>query len=243
VLARNTTFQYKGKSVDVGKLGRELDVRYVLEGSIRRAEDRLRVTAQLIDVESGTQLWADRYDSDMADVFLVEDDIVNQIVAKIAGSYGAIERNEAKAAARKGPEQIRAYDLVLKAREIMQWDWTSENFAAARNALNQAIALDPTNAQARRELAWLAVIGWVFGLDQAPVPPDEITAQATKAVELDPADARAKMVAASAYFFAKQLDQFAREADQALALRRRDHRRARLHDLSRGGPRARRCSR
>jgi TolB-like protein len=218
VLARNTTFQYKGKPVDVAKLGRELNARYVLEGSIRRAEDRLRVTAQLIDVESGTHLWADRYDRDMADVFLVEDDIVNQIVAKIAGSYGAIERNEAKAAARKGPDQIRAYDLVLKAREIMQWDWTSENFAAARDALHQAIALDPTNAQARRELAWLAVIGWVFGLDQAPVPLDEITAQATKAVELDPADARARMVSASAYFFAKQLDQFEREANQALTL-------------------------
>ena len=117
VLARNTTFQYKGKAVDVGKLGRELKVRYVLEGSVRRAEDQLRVTAQLIDAETGSHIWADRYDREMADVFLVQDEIVNQIVAKIAGSYGAIERNEAKTAARKSPEQIRAYDLVLRARE------------------------------------------------------------------------------------------------------------------------------
>jgi TolB-like protein/tetratricopeptide (TPR) repeat protein len=218
VLARNTTFQYKDKAVDVGKLGRELNVRYVLEGSVRRAENQLRVTAQLIDAETGSHIWADRYDREMADVFLVQDEIVNQIVAKIAGSYGAIERNEAKAAARKSPEQVQAYDLVLRARETMQWDWTSETFAAARASLNQAIALDPTNAQARRELAWLAVLGWVFRLDERPVPPDEITAQATKAVELDPADARARMVAASAYFFTKQLDQFEREADQALTL-------------------------
>jgi TolB-like protein len=218
VLARNTTFQYKGKAVDVAKLGRELGVHYVLEGSVRRADDRLRVTAQLIDTKTSTHVWADRYDREMADVFLVQDEIVNQIVAKIAGSYGAIELNEAKAVARKSPEQIQAYDLVLRAREIMQWDWTSDNFRAAREALHRAISLDPSNAQARRELAWLAVIGWIFRLDERPMPPEEITAQASKAVGLDPADARARMVAASAYFFTKQLDSFTREADQALAL-------------------------
>ena len=218
VIARNTTFQYKGKAVDIGELGRELDARYVLEGSVQRANDRLRVNAQLIDAKTGTHIWADRYDREHADVFLVQDEIVNQIVAKIAGSYGAIERNEAKSAARKNPNEIQAYDLVLRARDAMQWDWTSETFSAARAMLNQAVALDPTNAQARRELAWLAVLGWVFRLDETPVSPDEITAQATKAVELDSADARARMVAASAYFFTKQLDLFAREADQALAL-------------------------
>jgi adenylate cyclase len=218
VLARNTTFQYKGKAVDVGKLGRELKVRYALEGSVQRTADRLRVSAQLIDAETGAHIWAERYDREMSDVFLVQDEIVNQIVAKIAGSYGAIEHNEAKAAARKSPEQIEAYDLVLRARDAMQWDWTADTFRTARAMLNQAIALDPTNAQARRELAWLAVIGWIFRLDETPVPPAEITTQATKAVELDPADARARMVAASAYFFTKQLDLFAHEADQALTL-------------------------
>jgi tetratricopeptide (TPR) repeat protein len=106
----------------------------------------------------------------------------------------------------------------LRAREIMQWDWTPDNFRAARSVLNQALALDPSNAQARRELAWLAVLGWVFQLDETPIPAKDILTQATKAVQLDPADARAHMVAASAYFFTKQLDQFEREADQALAL-------------------------
>ena len=85
VLARNTTFQYKGKAVDVSKLGRELKVRYVLEGSVRRTDDHLRVTAQLIDTETGAHIWADRFDREMADVFLVQDEIVSQIVAKIAG--------------------------------------------------------------------------------------------------------------------------------------------------------------
>jgi TolB-like protein/tetratricopeptide (TPR) repeat protein len=218
VLARNTTFQFKGKAVDVSRLGQELRARYVLEGSARRTNDRLRVTAQLIDTETGVHIWADRYDRDMADIALVQDEIVNQIVAKIAGSYGAIERNEAKAAARKTPKQLQAYDLILRARDIIQWDWTSENFSAARAALNQATALDPTNAQARRELAWLAVTGWVFRLDETPVPPEDIAEQAAKAVELDPADARSRMAAASAYFFTKQLDRFTREAEQALVL-------------------------
>ena len=218
VLARNTSFQYKGKAVDISKLGRELNVRYVLEGSVQRSDDRLRVAAQLIDTETGTHIWADRYDREMADVFLVQDEIVNQIVGKIAGSYGAIERAEVKSASRKSPEQIKAYDLVLRARDVIQFDWTKETFSQAEGLLREAISLDPTSEQARRELAWFGVMGWVFQLDNPPVPQDEIVNQAAKAVQLDPADARARMVAASAYFFTKQLDQFQREADQALAL-------------------------
>ena len=218
VLARNTTFQYKGKAVDVPKLGRELGARYVLEGSVRRVDDGLRVTAQLIDTQTGSNVWADRFDRKLADIFLVQDEIVSQIVAEIAGSYGAVERNEAKAAARKSPEEIRAYDLVLRAREATQWDWTSETFGAARRALQQAVALDPTNAQARRQLAWLGLVGWIFRVDATPTAPQDIIAEATKAVQLDPADPRARMVAASGYFFAKQLDLFEHEADQSLAL-------------------------
>ena len=218
VLARNTSFQYKGKPVDVSKLGRELGVRYVLEGSIQRSDDRLRVTAQLIEADTGTHIWADRYDRELADVFIVQDEIVNQIVGKIAGSHGAIERAEAKSAIRKNPEQIKAYDFVLRAHDVIQFDWTNETFGQAERFLREAILLDSSNEQARRELAWFGVMGWVFQLDDSPVPGDEIVAQAEKAVQLDPQDARARMVAASAYFFTKQLDQFRREADQALAL-------------------------
>ncbi len=154
----------------------------------------------------------------MADIFLVQDEIVSKIAGKIAGGYGIIENTEAKSAARKSPAEIEAHDLVLRARSMMQWDWTGENFRTARTLLYQAIALDPLNARARRELAWFAVIGWIFQLDTIPVPPDEITAQAAKAVMLDPVDARSRMVAASAYFFTKRLDLFQQEADQALAL-------------------------
>jgi TolB-like protein len=217
VIARNTTFQYKGKAVDVPKLGRELGARYVLEGSVRRAGDDLRVTAQLIDTQTGAHIWADKFDRKMSDIFLLQDEIVSQIVAKIAGGYGAIEINEARSATQKTPQEIQAYDLVLRAHELMMWDWNRANFRSAKDMLLQAISLDPSNARARRELAYLDVIGLVW-FDDTSVSPQEIIAQATKAVQLDPADARARMVAACAYFFNKQLNLFEREAQQAMAL-------------------------
>ena len=218
VLARNTTFQYKGKAVDASKLGRELKVRYLLEVSIQRSGDRLRVTAQLIDTETGAHVWADQFDREMADIFLVQDEIVSKIVAKISGNYGVIDLTEARSATRKNPDQLQAYDLVLRAQDVMRPEWSRKTFATAKAMLRQAIALDPLNARARRELAYLAAIGWVFRFDEAPLPPQEITAQAIKAVQLDPADARARMVAAAAYFWTKQLDLFEREAQQAMAL-------------------------
>ena len=193
-------------------------MRYVLEGSVRRTDDRVRVMAQLIDTQTGAHVWADRFDREMADIFLVQDEIVSQIVAKIAGNFGVIDINEARSATRKNPDEIQAYDLVLRAQAVMRPEWSHETFSASKELLRQAIALDPLNARARRELAYLAVIGWVFRFDKTPEPPQEITAQAAKAVQLDPADARAHMVAASAYFFNKQLDLFEREAQQAMEL-------------------------
>ncbi len=154
----------------------------------------------------------------MADILLIQDEIVSEIFAKIAGGYGVIERTEAKSAARKSPKEVQAYDLVLRAHEVMQWEWSCENFRLARESLRQAIALDPGNARARREAAWLAIIGWIFRYDDTPMPPQEIQAQATEAVELDPGDPRAHMVAAAAYFFNKQLDLFEHETEQAFAL-------------------------
>ncbi len=218
MLARNTTFQFKGKAVDVSKLGRDLKVRYVLEGSVRRTDDRLRVTAQLSDTETGTHVWADRFDRELADVFLVQDEIVGQIVAKIAGSFGVIEIAEGRSATRKNPDEIQAYDLVLRAHDVMLWERSRANFGSAKEMLCQAIALDPLNARARREIAWLAIWGWVYRFDETSVPAQEITAQAIKAVQLDPANARARMVLAAAYFFDKQLDLFEHQAQQAMAL-------------------------
>ena len=192
-------------------------MRYVLEGSVRRDGDNLRVTAQLIDAETGAHIWADKFDRKMADIFLVQDEIVGRIVGKIAGGLGAIEKTEVSSIARKSPDQIQSYDLVLRAHDQM-YLWTHESFGKARELLRQAIAVDPESARARREIAWLAVVGLINRLDKPPVPPQEIVAQASKAVQLDPSDGRAHMVAAAAYYFNKQLDLFAHEAKQAIAL-------------------------
>ena len=219
VLARATAFKYKGKDIDVRDLGRELGVRYVLEGSVERSGDDVRVNANLADAQTGISIWSEQFDRKMTDIdFLVQDKIVGRIVAKIAGGYGVIEATEVKSARRKSPEQVSAYDLFQRAHAILQWDWTPENFGAARAALKEAIAKDPSDPKARREWAWFSVLGWVFGVDYPPVPQKEIVAQAIKAVQLDPADAGAHKVAAFAYFFTKQLDLFEYEAQQALAL-------------------------
>ncbi len=100
----------------------------------------------------------------------------------------------------------------------MRWDYSRANFRSAKESLRQAIALDPLNARARRELAWLAALGWMYRFDETPVPPHEILEQATKAVQLDPSVARARMVLAGAYLFNKQPDRFEHEAQQAIAL-------------------------
>src|SRR5262245_64115647 len=93
----------------------------------------------------------------MADIFLVQDEIVSQIVAKIAGNYGVIEITEARSATRKSPDEVQAYDLVLRAQDAMRPEWSHETFSAAKGLLRRAIALDPSNARARRELAYLAM--------------------------------------------------------------------------------------
>ncbi|MGQ0671681.1 MAG: tetratricopeptide repeat protein, partial [Hyphomicrobium sp.] len=97
-------------------------------------------------------------------------------------------------------------------------EWNRSNFRSARELLQQAVALDPANARTHRELAWIAAASWVFYMDAAPMPPETFLALAVKAVQLDPADARARMVAASAYFWTNQLDRFEQEVNQALAL-------------------------
>jgi adenylate cyclase len=219
VLARATAFKYKGQDVDVRDLGRELGVRYVLEGSVKRSGDDVRVNANLADAQTGLTIWSDQFDRKMTDIeFLVQDKIVGRIVAKIAGGYGVIEAAEVRSAKRKSPEQVAAYDLFQRAHAYLQWDWTPENFGAARAALKDAFAKDPSNPKALREWAWFSILGWVFEVDDPPVPPKEITVQAIKAVQLDPADARAHLTAAFAYFFTKQLDLFEHEAQQAIAL-------------------------
>ena len=219
VLARASAFKYKGKPVDVREVGADYGVRYVLEGSVARSGDDVRVNVNLADTQTGSSIWSQQIDRKMTDIdFLVQDKIVGRIVAKIAGGYGEIEAAEVRSARRKSPEQLAAYDLFQRAHALMRSAWTPENLEAARAALTDAIAKDPSDPKARREWAWYSLMGWVFGDDDPPQPQKKILGEAIKAVQLDPADARSRLTAAFAYFFTKQLDLFEHEARQAMAL-------------------------
>jgi TolB-like protein/Tfp pilus assembly protein PilF len=162
VIARNSSFVYKGAAVDVKRVGRELGVRYVLEGSVRKAGSRLRVTGQLVEAETGVQLWSERYDRTHADVFDLQDELTMSVI-------GAIEPNLRKAeierVRRKRPENLDAYDLVLRALPYT-YTHTAADAAKAVPLLQKALALEPDYAAAHAALAWCHHFSYRFALTQ-----------------------------------------------------------------------------
>jgi adenylate cyclase len=144
VIARNTTFSYKGKAVDVKQVGRELGVRYVLEGSVRKVGDRVRITGQLIDAATGVHVWAERYDRKIDDIFALQDELTLSVVAAIEPS---LRQAEIERVARKRPESLDAYDLVLRAQQ-QTYSGRPELSAEALVFLERALALEPTYALA-----------------------------------------------------------------------------------------------
>ena len=150
VVARNSSFVYKGRNVDIREVARDLSVRYVLEGSVRKSANRLRITGQLIDAESGTHIWADKFDGDLADVFELQDKITESVVGAIEPSLlvAEIERSN-----RKLPDDLGAYDLYLKALPNLYAMRPDQN-KLALDLLHQAIDLDPNYAPALAFLAW-----------------------------------------------------------------------------------------
>ena len=146
VIARNSSFAYKGRSIDTRQIARELGVKYVLEGSARRVSDRVRINAQLIDAAAGGHIWADRFDRDLADIFAMQDEVVGKIVEALAGRLIAANLKE-----RYRPSNLEAYDLYLRGRA--EWVHSTEAGVAAIPLFERAIALDPNYADAHR---WLA---------------------------------------------------------------------------------------
>ena len=144
VIARNSTFTYKGRAVDVKQVGRELGVRYVLEGSVRKAADRVRITGQLIDAATGAHVWAERYDRKSDDIFALQDEITLSVVGAIEPSLRLAEVERAK---RKRPDSLDAYDLVLRALPDV-YSRMPEQSKKALVLLERALALDPNYALA-----------------------------------------------------------------------------------------------
>jgi adenylate cyclase len=150
VIARNSSFVYKGKSVDVKQVGRELGVRYVLEGSVRRGGNRVRITGQLIDAQSGTHLWADRYDGPLDDIFALQDEITLAVVGAIEPSLRQAEIERVK---RKRPDDLGAYDRLLRAWPLL-YSRMPEDATKAIPLFDEALALDPGYGLAHAALAW-----------------------------------------------------------------------------------------
>jgi adenylate cyclase len=164
VIARNSSFRYRGKAVDIRQVGRELGVQYVLEGSVQRGGSRIRITAQLIDALSGNHLWAERYDRDLNDVFAVQDEVVQTIVATL---FNRLEAEELELARRRPPQDIRAYDLWLRGRKLLDLRTPGAN-SEARDVFEQALAIDASYGRAYAGLAatyanaaWYS--GWARG--------------------------------------------------------------------------------
>ena len=185
VIARNSSFAFKGETVDVRKVASELGVRYVLEGSVRKAASRVRVTAQLIDASKGVHLWADRYDRELANVFELQDEITNKVIDSVGPQIIVAEAARVR---RKPPQSIDAWDLVMQALPRM-WHMSTEEQRHAQDLLQQAITLDSEYAHAHALLGWTYVN--MFNLDSR-TPIGEFTDQALdageRAVTLDEQD-------------------------------------------------------
>jgi len=159
VIARNSSFAYKGRSMDVKQAGRELGVRYILEGSVRKASNRVRVTGQLVEAETGRHVWADRYDGTLDDVFALQDELTMSVVAAVEPSLRQAEIERVK---RKRPDSLDAYDLVLRAIPDV-YPAMSDGAAKALPLLERALSMEPDYALAHGFAAWAHEIIFVRG--------------------------------------------------------------------------------
>ncbi|UWU13938.1 adenylate/guanylate cyclase domain-containing protein [Rhizobium sullae] len=215
VIARNSSFTFKGKNVHVQEVGRNLGVRYVLEGSVRRSGNRVRITAQLIDAASGGHLWAERFDRDLTDIFAVQDDVTQQIVDAMAINLTEGDRQ------RMAPEHtgnVEAYDYFLRGREL--WHrLTKETNIAARDLLQRAIELDPNFASAHAFLALTHGLDYLNGW--SPSPPnsrEQAEELARRAVALDDRDPRAHWALSIVELYSRRHDMAISEAQRAIIL-------------------------
>jgi len=217
VIARNTSFQYKGKAMDVRQVGRELGVRYVLEGSARRTPDQIRITAQLIDANTGGHIWAGKYDERLEDIFAVQDRLTAELAGALGISIRDVEREHALA---KPRERLTAYDLLLRAGQMWAEISPAEH-AKVRDLVEQAVHLDPSYARAQAALAFVYLDEFRFRFNPHPGRPDPLAStleRAELAVRLDPADAYTHYALGKALYFAKKLDRCEQEFKQAFRL-------------------------
>jgi adenylate cyclase len=213
VIARNSTFAYKGRAVDVKQVGRELGVRYLLEGSVRKSGNRIRITAQLVEAETGNHVWAERYDRDVADIFTVQDEITERVVAAIEPELYAAENLRSR---RKPPESLDAWECVIRAFSAIG-QGTREASAEAEALCRRAITLAPSYGQAHSLLAWALVRRSIWSGDFRTVAP-EIAAETQAGLALDDRDPWAHLAQGNLFLRLRRFDDSIRAIRRALQL-------------------------
>jgi adenylate cyclase len=219
VIARTSAFTYKGKAVKVQEVSRELGVRYVLEGSVRKADNQVRITAQLVDATTGDHLWAEHYDRPLQDIFALQDEIVQQILGNLKVKVFEAELTRVR---RIPTNNLTAYDYLLRGTEFLRrasYETNKEANQRARQMLDRAIALDPQYAPAYAFLGLTFFNDWFFQWNNDPTQSlDRALELAQRAVALDDSLPVAHSVLSTAYLWRKQHDQAIVEADRAIAL-------------------------
>jgi adenylate cyclase len=213
VIARNSAFTYKGKAVKVQDVGREMGVRYVLEGSVLKSGDQLRINAQLIDATTGYHLWSQRYDRPLKDIFALQDEIVQKIVTTLKLQLSLQEQGYI---VRKTTDNLEAYDYYLRGWEY-NWRFTKEANAQARQMWEKAVALDPQYAEAYEGLGWTYYREWLWwSVD--PRNLERALALAQQALALDDSLPNAHSLLSFLYAEKQQYDQALAEGERAIAL-------------------------
>ncbi|OKO82872.1 winged helix-turn-helix domain-containing tetratricopeptide repeat protein [Bradyrhizobium sp. AS23.2] len=214
VIARNSSFSYKGKAVHIKQIGEELGARYVVEGSVRKSGGRVRVTAQLNDVASGSHVWADRYDREVTSIFSVQDEITEAIVSAIEPQLHAAENSRTRS---KAPSSMDAWELVMRALSHYS-RLTPQDHVTVREYLDKAIALDPRYCQALGVLStsytFSAHMGWIDADVAVPLAKDAALA----AVRIDGEDPWAHHALGAVYLITRQFDDALSEIELALRL-------------------------
>ena len=221
VIARNSTFVYKGRPTNVGDIGRELGAKYVLEGSVRRGDDRVRVTAQLIDAHTGNHLWADRYDRGLEDIFSLQDEVTENIVSTLMIH---LEEAERVRSLRSNPENLSAYDCWLRGKCLFN-KGSKDEILEARALFERAIELDPMFAAAYIELGETYYVEAESPWATSPEAANEkVFELARTAAELDPHDSRAHLSLSWAYLNVKSDYDLAKmQIDEAVRLNPNDY--------------------
>jgi adenylate cyclase len=214
VIARNSSFTYKGKAVDVKRVARELGVRYVLEGSVRKAGSRVRITAQLIDASTGNHLWADRHDGDLTDVFALQDEITRKVVAAIEPKLLEAEGIRSQS---RSPEDLDAWDMVMRANSLF-WRFTPAEVEAAIGILKRAVERFPDYAPAYSMLAFILLVSGYVGCDFTEQQVKLAAPFAARAAELDDSDPWAHLALGVLAFLMRRTDEAAEEFQRALNL-------------------------